>query len=986
MANGRRTPVQQQTQPNQMYQQQAQVVQVHPQGTQQDYYGQQQPQPQLQQPQQQNQQPAPQQIQPQQGQQPYSNNQQQARQISNDSIREESPMQVREIIQQHQSSRSITPPSGNTPISPIKERAGSRQQMSKNSFDNTPNPAIAPAQKSMVNGRGAPEHMPSNSIGSSYNENVSPINSSSPQTSSRELENLRQTNAWYASELALARRAGYTLNNTNPPSLLEDSGTEAVSEHDRPLLEALLAVKAELEKVQGSVETQAAAAATRIAEVEKQRDVAVNEAVYAKAKLHAVTGGSGANGNMSPADMNNLDADRASDMNRKLASALGGHAELKTKLQHVTAEVNAEKRARQLADETATAAQNRVSELDHFRNRTASEVESLRAELLDAERALRDESSMRSDAVAEAKLLRLDKEELTARLEDVLVDNREYTNALNALKIAVVASQDKSQLLERQLEEERVVKENLERKLARMKSEHEERSADLESTSRRLKDTEALSHKHAEEAQKAREVMLAGLQKAADREVLDIVGSAADERVLILQEQINEAKLLLDRSKTQADETGEKLGNAMQRVAGLELMQAQGSKDAIAMQRRMAEAFEELRRLKSDNADLSANLASQKLDAEAAHSKHNALKEILNERGVNTEHSRSRGIGSPASGFDSPEGRTRELEAQLEASIKAHNETKTSADNEAREAEKAFSAKLEELENNYTSVARYVKGTEKMLVRMKEELAKYKNQNAKLQSELEETRGGRSPDASGEGSRWEQQHRQLAGEFDDLRNRHRELSTTSEKKQRDMQVQMEALVTQHTATTKQASYLQMQLASLNQELSTTHEQLQRLESENHMLETRAVDAENKVSSLLDQFESSVDSYRHQPEEHHLSSKDHQHDPSSLPTDPRTSIALDNLATELDQLRSHWENTNKSYRLSSAFDFEKTPTSTEGGELSNSLAQWRQRLDMEEEEARNRRSDSRGSDITTGDVSSSSLIPDRVHNTQHSGVI
>jgi len=274
-----------------------------------------------------------------------------------------------------------------------------------------------------------------------------------------------------------------------------------------------------------------------------------------------------------------------------------------------------------------------------------------------------------------------------------------------------------------------------------------------------------------------------------------------------------------------------------------------------------------------------------------------------------------------------------------------------------------------------------------MLVRMKEELAKYKNQNAKLQSELDETRSvNRSSDTSGDSARLEQQHRQLASEFEDLRNRHRELSTTSDKKQRDMQVQMEALVTQHTATTKQASYLQMQLASLNQELSTTHEQLQRLESENHMLETRAVDAENKVSSLLDQFESSVDSYRHQPEEHHLTSKDHQHDSSSLPTDPRTSIALDNLATELDQLRSHWENTNKSYRLSSAFDFEKTPTSTEGGELSNSLAQWRQRLDMEEEEARNRRSDSRGSDITSGDISSSSHIPDRVHTTQHSGVI
>lgn len=80
---------------------------------------------------------------------------------------------------------------------------------------------------------------------------------------------------------------------------------------------------------------------------------------------------------------------------------------------------------------------------------------------------------------------------------------------------------------------------------------------------------------------------------------------------------------------------------------------------------------------------------------------------------------------------------------------------------------------------------------------------------------------------------------------------------------------------------------------------------------------------------------------------------------------RNSAALDNLANELETLRTHWEATNKNYRLSNTFDFEgsgmPTPTAATSGAggggpggkkagdkddkgLSESLADWRKRLD------------------------------------------
>ncbi|KAJ8115440.1 hypothetical protein OPT61_g2915 [Boeremia exigua] len=51
------------------------------------------------------------------------------------------------------------------------------------------------------------------------------------------------------------------------------------------------------------------------------------------------------------------------------------------------------------------------------------------------------------------------------------------------------------------------------------------------------------------------------------------------------------------------------------------------------------------------------------------------------------------------------------------------------------------------------------------------------------------------------------------------------------------------------------------------------------------------------------------------------------------------MALDNLASELDALRSHWETTNKAYRLSDRFDFERTPT-RETHDVDEGISQWR----------------------------------------------
>ncbi|KAK5277002.1 Negative regulator of mitotic exit, partial [Cryomyces antarcticus] len=105
----------------------------------------------------------------------------------------------------------------------------------------------------------------------------------------KDLEAAKSENAWFASELALARKAGYNPSPSNS-SLLDGRAADTLGDEDRPLIEALLLMRAELANVQGSIDKQAIAAASKIAEIGKQRDAAINEAVLAKAKLAAQCG------------------------------------------------------------------------------------------------------------------------------------------------------------------------------------------------------------------------------------------------------------------------------------------------------------------------------------------------------------------------------------------------------------------------------------------------------------------------------------------------------------------------------------------------------------------------------------------------------------------------------------------------------------------------------------------------------------------------
>lgn len=782
----------------------------------------------------------------------------------------------------------------------------------------------------------------------------------------KELDSARNRNAWYASELELARKAGYAPNTSYSP-LLENKATETFDDEDRPLIEALLAMKSELANVQSAVDKQAVIAAKQIAEAEKQRDAAIQEAVYSKAKLAAQLSGSNASTPQLDGPRDDSET-RSSELSRKLASALYLHKELQSRLESTKSDLDSEKRARQLADDTTNAAQKRMAELESYKQKTSTEVERLKAELHLAQHEAREQSVTCAEAVAVAELLRIEKNDLESKYEEAVGSSNDQNVAFDSLRAAIAASEDSKALLESQLAEERSQREKLEAQLNKLKFEHEARTAELVATTQRLRDAEELSEKHAAEARTHRQAVLAGLDKISARDAPS-ASNADAERIAALQAQIAASNELVKKYQQEADAAADRLRGAEERIAGLEQYQEQSSREGVGIRRQLQSTLRDTQSLQAANSDLKNQLAAQQLETNAMTVQHNALKDILSERGISpTASIRARGLASPRT--NSPDlTRVRDLEAQLANTAAAHEETKQTFAIQIQESEAAWREKLSQLESDYQSAVHYVKGTEKMLKQLKDSLSRYKTENSRLKTELVELEDRLQAGGSAPSSDWE-------NEKATLENKVRHLQAELQEAGAEMEKRLASFERELRDSNQQRDTVAKSNAEVTQKLNSHRKDLEQLQSENSLLEQRANDAEQKVALLLDQVEHSVDNYRRRSRQVPSMNSEMAASPNGIGIgmghsrqessegesiyggtggnglEARNSAALDSLASELETLRSQWEATNKNYRLSTNFDFESTTNAKKDDGaaaigLSESLADWRKRLDTED---------------------------------------
>lgn len=776
----------------------------------------------------------------------------------------------------------------------------------------------------------------------------------------KELEAERLRNAWYESELALARKAGFQASKTKDVQVMT-----APNDEDASLIEALITLRARLAEVQAFVDSRVSLAAQEVTEIEQQRDVAVNEAVYAKAKLAAHTD---IDASMPLSERAASDDTRTVEIGRKLAAALATQANLQSAINSMTTELQAERRAREAAEGTAEVAQKHAAEIDNLWK--PGEIESLRMDLHKLGKAVRDEAAQKAEVHAAKQMLMLEKDNLSHRLDEAIETNKQHDNIFLSLREAVGVSEGKASLLERRLEDEKNMREAAEQRLQQLRAEHDAKVAELETMGRKLLSVEEIADSHANEARTHRQVVLAGLDKINTSNSGERSDQITDERVSILKQQVEDAHGLAQKAQGEADAALEKLRKAEERIAGLEAYQVQSTRESLSSRKQLQDEVRASRELQAQFDAAQQQLVSHQRDASALSVQHNALKELLDERG-SSGVGRPRGSPSNASERREPVSTPKDLE-QMRASFEMREQ----------DAEKVFREKIEQLERDYQAAVHYVKTAEFMVKQMKDELTKSNEINRRLQRELKQSRSIEN-DAAAE---WEQERKSLHKEVGEMQQSVKESVSQLERQMKE--VQLELYTTQESRDRFRHLHEQAQQQLTHDSQRPTAE-LDQLKSENAVLQLRAIEAEKKVTLLLDQVNTSIGNYRRQSQQKHGSNLQLRNVPSggtgvdfpsasetgahsrdnsltitnsfSSPspshnnplgtTNTRNSTALDSLATELETLRTHWEGNNRDHNFERDARSPLTPDTSHAGDgISSSLANWRKRLDEEEIQA------------------------------------
>ncbi|ORY76628.1 hypothetical protein BCR37DRAFT_361630 [Protomyces lactucae-debilis] len=830
--------------------------------------------------------------------------------------------------------------------------------------------------------------------------NGAPLASATSAVSTMEL---RSKIAWLQAELGLARRQGYVPR--------EDA--EQISESQPEPSPELLAVYSQISNVKEELEAAKSAVQSQVAQLQSERDVALREAAFERARNVALLHG---NTDM----LSSLEHTRCNDLEERLGQAVWQHTQVQREIDGLRRELAAKEVAHE--EHSATLASH-AEALTGYESRYAELLEQHESLQQTHTGLLTDLEQHRHRAVtAESTLSQRSVD--ADKLRDLEQRHTQHLAVVEQTQLAVERATMQAKAAEEALEKERADALDLRQQLAVMQGELAKVKAEAEA---HVTHKETLQRDLAaarEDSEVTRKSLASGLTDLVTR--ARNFGPHDDptlfkSQVENMSRDLDATRALHETARQQSESHVADLTRARDQIAKLERESRENQRLRLAAQRQLAQLQRETSALEAKHTAAENQVKEKHTQLEETQMRLMTLQQLIQEKATNSEESivrqnstekrRSRMLTSPSSlrgsgGSATPDtSRLREVEQRLAEAVSLQKEMQQSHDkavaeskvlaqrhtesvarqqeaearsirleqelarsgsaagsqvddastelrgpstsaNElsavarrasvrqsslpkevtlaqarAQEAERQlaestqnYKDRLSQLEADYQSAVHYVKGTEKMLRRMKEELGKYKSANARLQAQLDEksTNGGAEHGERGLGGADAAPGvAELEAQLKSITHERILMSTELEQSKAAFETQLsshrskiqdlEAQLTKHRDSASDPRLVKQ----MEQELEDTKLANQKLDFENRDLERRMKEAEKKVSLLLDQFEQKVDTYRRSIIVTSPASPEHEDSPA-LDSKARTSSALDLLANELDQLRSHWQ--------------------------------------------------------------------------------
>ncbi|KAH9937238.1 uncharacterized protein B0H18DRAFT_1113097 [Fomitopsis serialis] len=580
-----------------------------------------------------------------------------------------------------------------------------------------------------------------------------------------EMEAIKRREAWMRAALSKAARSGFMYDQS------EGDVLASADEDDidgQKVAEMIVSFKQLHAKLQASLIEQAHAASARVQDAETMRVSALQEAAFYRAKVAALESGSGS-------DIARVERDRAAELERQLSTSIAEQAEARAD--------DALKRADLLSQ-----SHDRHSEAFRTLQEKHANTESM---LREHEDRLLAQSSIIEQR--EADHLRAE-----TQLKELLFSHEQHIRALEQARAAMEAASARASEVDRQHVHAREQAGQLEADLADLRGELEARTTEVENARVRILELENSWAKSREESDALRAVTTGSLGELLDshrdlKSDEDRLTRGHAEKVEALQREIASLRDMLKDATRRADETQSELNRERRKAQESDSETLSLRSQIAGLRMQLSNALAEGGRLRKDLLAKDTELLTHVKEASAATMRHETLRKYLADHGIVAEGedlpSPSGGV-SPArlANLENKLGETVRLqeitERDLQSALRQKEEAETQLDalsaeldrlrasrspvhqngvdsgTEARaleaerrleESEASYKARLQQLEEDYQLAVHYVKGTEKMMRKMKDELTKQKALNQSIQSELD--RGSSTEPASSTSSR-----------------------------------------------------------------------------------------------------------------------------------------------------------------------------------------------------------------------------------------
>ncbi|KAF5375186.1 hypothetical protein D9758_000458 [Tetrapyrgos nigripes] len=600
-----------------------------------------------------------------------------------------------------------------------------------------------------------------------------------------ELEGVKRQMSWMKEALSQAHKTGFIYTERD---LGLDGDDAKVAQANNDLVLKFKQFKAQM---QTAMLEQAKRASEHVADAERIKVTAAQEAAYYRAKVVALE-------SSNESEALRLERQRVAELERDLSAVMNERWAQDKKINELNDSLALQTTLYEQAEARAADATSRAETLEESHEHALRQTSDIQQRHRNVESQLRDHADKLLSSSSALQQSQAEETSLRARVEDLSRSHEQHVRALDQARVALQAASSRSEEVDDQYQRARERITTLEADMAELRGEIEARTSEVEATRARLTDVENSWAKSREEADAFRALTTGSLGELLDfhRDLKtdeDRLTRGHVERLQAIGTETDGLRTMLKEANQRLEESQSKLMEEHRRMRSQESQTSMLQSQVISLRSQLSSALVDVAHLRTELSDREVTLRDTRKEHSENNVKLGMLRAYLTENGVNVDDDdalarsrsdaaspvvvaelesqlaeRSRLHETAVRDLQQATRHNREVEAQviqLSTQLDRIRSTQTpsgadesnaearaeEAERKLEETERGYRSRMQQMEEDYQLAVHYVKGTEKMMRRMRDELTKQKNTNTSLQSELDAARGGK-PRVNGRGT------------------------------------------------------------------------------------------------------------------------------------------------------------------------------------------------------------------------------------------